>query len=381
MRKSEAIAIKQISKDLKLAKQISQFLLLSVKLVPTCVRLLKSLWRTRFWQGGGDAVICGRAQLKVEVMSLRVKRSNPNKIYQVVIIGGGPAGLTAGLYCARSRFNTLLIEKGIIGGQITNAERVENYPGFPKGISGIELGQLIHEQATSYGLETLLAEVAKVVPGRKHNLISTSEGDFVAESIIIASGSQFRKLGVPGEDKFVGKGVSYCATCDGPLFKDKTVAVIGGGDAAVTEALYLSKFASSVKVIHRRSQLRASKILQERAMSEPKIEFIWDAVVTQIEGDGVVKQLLLKSTKNAKIIILELAGVFVAIGSEPNSAQWRGLLPFDEEGYIITNELMETKIPGVFAAGDVRHNSARQVITAAGDGATAAMSAARFLSF
>jgi thioredoxin reductase (NADPH) len=326
-------------------------------------------------------VICGRAQLKVEVMSLRVKRSNPNKIYQVVIIGGGPAGLTAGLYCARSRFNTLLIEKGIIGGQITNAERVENYPGFPKGISGIELGQLIHEQATSYGLETLLAEVAKVVPGRKHNLISTSEGDFVAESIIIASGSQFRKLGVPGEDKFVGKGVSYCATCDGPLFKDKTVAVIGGGDAAVTEALYLSKFASSVKVIHRRSQLRASKILQERAMSEPKIEFIWDAVVTQIEGDGVVKQLLLKSTKNAKIIILELAGVFVAIGSEPNSAQWRGLLPFDEEGYIITNELMETKIPGVFAAGDVRHNSARQVITAAGDGATAAMSAARFLSF
>jgi thioredoxin reductase (NADPH) len=258
---------------------------------------------------------------------------------------------------------------------------VENYPGFPKGISGIDLGRLIHEQATSYGLETLLAEVTKVVPSLKHNLVSTSEGDFVAESIIIASGSQFRKLGVPGEDKFVGKGVSYCATCDGPLFKGKTVAVIGGGDTAVTEALYLSKFASSVKVIHRRSQLRASKILQERAVSETKIEFIWDAVVTQIEGDGVVKQLMLKSTKNAKMIILELAGVFVAIGSEPNSAQWRGLLPLDEEGYIITNELMETKVPGVFAAGDVRHNSARQAITAAGDGATAAISAARFLSF
>jgi thioredoxin reductase (NADPH) len=326
-------------------------------------------------------VICGKAQLKVEVMSLRVKRSNPNEIYQVVIIGGGPAGLTAGLYCARSRFNTLLIEKGIIGGQITNAERVENYPGFPKGISGIELGQLIHEQATSYALETLLAEVIKVVPSPRHNLVSTSEGDFVAESIIIASGSQFRKIGVPGEDKFVGKGVSYCATCDGPLFKGKTVAVIGGGDAAITEALYLSKFASSVKVIHRRSQLRASKILQERAMSEPKIKFIWDVVVTQIEGAGVVKQLMLKNTKNAKISILELAGVFVAIGSEPNSAQWRGLLPLDEAGYIITNELMETKIPGIFAAGDVRHNSARQAITAAGDGATAAMAAKRFLSF
>jgi thioredoxin reductase (NADPH) len=214
-----------------------------------------------------------------------------NKDYHVVIIGGGPAGLTAGLYSARSRFNTLLIEKGIIGGQITNAERVENYPGFPKGISGIELGQLIHEQATSYGLEILLAEVDKVVLGRRHNLVSTNEGDFVAESIIIASGSQFRKLGVPGEDEFVGKGVSYCATCDGPLFKDKTVAVIGGGDAAITDALYLSKFASSVKVIHRRSQLRASKIFQERAMGEPKIEFIWDTVVAQIAGDGIVKQL------------------------------------------------------------------------------------------
>jgi len=264
---------------------------------------------------------------------------------------------------------------------ITNAERVENYPGFPKGISGIDLGQLIHEQATSYGLETLPAEVTKAVPSQRHNLVSTSEGDFVSESIIIASGSQFRKLGVPGEDKLVGKGVSYCATCDGPLFKGKTVAVIGGGDAAITEALYLSKFASSVKVIHRRSQLRARKIFQERAMGEPKIEFIWDTVVTQIEGDGVVKQLVLKSTKNAKISILELAGVFVAIGSEPNSAQWRGLLPLDEAGYIITNELMETKIPGIFAAGDIRHNSARQAITAAGDGATAAISTERFLSF
>ena len=303
-----------------------------------------------------------------------------NRIYQVVIIGGGPAGLTAGLYCARSRLNSLLIEQGVIGGKIINAERVENYPGFPKGISGIDLGQLIHEQATSYGLETLLAEVTKVVPGQRHNLVSTSDSDFVAESIIIASGSQFRKLGVPGEDEFVGKGVSYCATCDGPLFKGKIVAVIGGGDTAVTEALYLSKFASSVKVIHRRNQLRASKIFGERAMAEPKIEFIWDTIVTKIEGDGVVKQLMLKNTKNAKMSILELAGVFVAIGSEPNSAQWRGLLLLDEGGYIITNELMETKIPGIFAAGDVRHNSARQVITAAGDGATAAISAARFLS-
>jgi len=314
-------------------------------------------------------------------MSLQVKRSNSSRSYQAVIIGGGPAGLTAGLYCARSRFNALLIEQGVIGGQITNAERVENYPGFPKGISGIELGQLIHEQATSYGLETSLAEVSTVVPSQKRNLVNSSEGDFIAESVIIASGSQFRKLGVPGEDKYVGKGVSYCATCDGPLFKGKTVAVIGGGDSAVTEALYLSKFASSVKVIHRRSQLRASKIFEERATAEPKIELIWDTVATGIEGDGVVKQLTLKNIKDDKISVLELAGVFVAIGSKPNSVQWRELLPLDEEGYIITNELMETKISGIFAAGDVRHNSARQAITAAGDGATAAISAARFLSF
>jgi thioredoxin reductase (NADPH) len=314
----------------------------------------------------------GRAQLQVKIM---------NKIYQVIIIGGGPAGLTAGLYCARSRLNTLLIEKGIVGGQITNAERVENYPGFPRGISGIELGRLIHEQATSYGLEILLTEVTGAVPGPRNNLVSTDEGDFTSESIIIASGSQYRKLGVPGEDKFVGKGVSYCATCDGPLFRDKTVAVVGGGDAAITEALYLSKFASSVKVIHRRSQLRAGKIVQERAMAEPKLEFVWDAVVTQIEGDGLTRQVGLKNTKDGKISVLEVAGIFVAIGSEPNSAQWQGLLPLDEAGCIITNEVMETKAPGIFAAGDVRHNSARQAVTAAGDGATAAMSAERFLSF
>ena len=300
--------------------------------------------------------------------------------YQVIIIGGGPAGLTAGLYCARSKLNTLLIERGVIGGQITNAEQVENYPGFPQGVSGIRLGQLIHEQAASCGLETLLAEVTALVPHQRHNLISTNEGDFVADSVICCSGSRFRKLGVPGEDELAGRGVSYCAVCDGPLFKGKTVAVIGGGDAAITEALYLSKFASKVLVIHRRNQLRASKILWEKAETEPKIAFIWDTVVAQIEGDGAVKQLKLKKIKNATVSELQVAGVFIAVGLEPNTGYLQGVLPLDEGGYIITNELMETRIPGVLAAGDVRHNSAKQAITAAGDGATAALSAERFLS-
>ncbi|MBA7504169.1 Thioredoxin reductase [subsurface metagenome] len=313
--------------------------------------------------------------------SYRLKFQAMERNYQVIIIGGGPAGLTAGLYCARSKLNTLLIERGVIGGQITYADRVENYPGFPQGISGIELGQLMHQQAMAYGLQTLLAEVTSLVPNQLHNLVSTSEGKFVAESVIIASGSQFRKLRVPGEAELLGKGVSYCATCDGPLFRDKVVAVIGGGDAALVEALYLSKFAFKVLVIHRRNQLRASKILQEKAMVEPKIEFIWDTVVAQIEGEGVVRQLRLKKTKDVTIATLPVAGVFVAIGLEPNTSYLKGVLPLDKGGYLITNEVMETEIPGVLAAGDVRHNSARQAITAAGDGATAALSAERFLSW
>jgi thioredoxin reductase (NADPH) len=210
-------------------------------------------------------------------------------------------------------------------------------------------------------------------------LVSTSEGDLVAESVICCSGSRFHKLGVPGEDELLGKGVSYCATCDGPLFNGRAVAVIGGGDAAITEALYLSKFASKVFVIHRRNQLRASKILQEKARALPKIEFIWDTIVSKIDGEGAVEQLRLKKVKDATISILQVKGVFIAIGLEPNTGYLQGALPLDKEGHIITSEVMETGIPGVLAAGDVRHNSARQAITAAGDGATAALSAERFL--
>lgn len=299
--------------------------------------------------------------------------------YQLIIVGGGPAGLTAGLYSARGGFKVLLIEKEVIGGQIANADRVDNYPGFPEGISGFELARLIHQQATNHGLETMSGEVTGLTSRYGSNIVNTTEGDFIAQAVIIAGGSQFRKLEVPGEGEFLGKGVSYCATCDGPLFRDKAVAVVGGGDTAVTDALSLSKFASSVKVIHRRNQLRASKVLQRKAQTNPKIEFIWDNVVTEVKGKEKLTDLVLKNTKNDTISLLAVDGVFVAIGLVPNTEYLRGVLPLDEGGYIITTELMETTVPGIFAAGDIRHNSVKQAIVAAGNGAVAALSAERFI--
>lgn len=299
--------------------------------------------------------------------------------YQLIIVGGGPAGLTAGLYSARGGLKVLLIEKEVIGGQIANANRVDNYPGFPEGISGFELARLIHQQATNHGLETMSGEVTGLTSRYGSNIVNTAEGDFIAQAVIIAGGSQFRKLEVPGEGEFLGKGVSYCATCDGPLFRDKAVAVVGGGDTAVTDALSLSKFASSVKVIHRRNQLRASKVLQRKAQTEPKIEFIWDSVVTEVKGKEKLTDLVLKNTKNDTISLVAVDGVFVAIGLVPNTEYLRGVLPLDEGGYIITTELMETTVPGIFAAGDIRHNSVKQAIVAAGNGAVAALSAEWFI--
>ncbi|MEE9529131.1 MAG: thioredoxin-disulfide reductase [Dehalococcoidia bacterium] len=301
------------------------------------------------------------------------------KKYQLIVVGGGPAGLTAGLYSARAGFTVLLIEKEVIGGQIANAERVDNYPGFPKGISGFELVQLIQQQAMNHGLETMSGEVTGLTSGYGNNMVSTTEGDFIAQAVIIAGGLQFRKLEVPGENEFMGRGVSYCATCDGPLFRDKTVAVIGGGDTALTDALSLSKFASLVKVIHRRNQLRASKVLQGKARADPKIEFIWDSVVTEVKGEKKVTDLMLKNTQNGTISLLAVDGVFVAIGLIPNTEYLRGVLPLDEWGYIVTTELMETTVQGIFAAGDIRHNSVKQAIAAAGDGAVAALSAEKFV--
>ena len=303
-----------------------------------------------------------------------------NNEYEVIIIGGGPAGLSAGLYTSRARLRSLVIEKGLVGGQITNAELVENYPGFPQGISGLELGQLMHQQATKYGLETLTAEATGIELDGEKRVVITTKGKFTAKAVIIASGSERRKLGIPGEEELTGRGVSYCATCDGPFFKEKPVAVVGGGNAAITEALHLTKFAARVKVIHRRHELRATQILQEKAKAEPKIEFIWDTKVERIEGKDRVKRLNLSNVVSGEKSTLDVAGVFVTVGLKPNTDYLKGVLPLDDAGYIATNEKMETKIPGIFAAGDVRLNSARQSITAAGDGATAAVFAQKFLS-
>jgi len=303
-----------------------------------------------------------------------------NREYEVVIVGGGPAGLTAGLYTSRAKLNSLLIEKGVVGGQIVDAEQVENYPGFPEGISGLELGQLIHRQATKYGLKTIIAEVTGVEPQQKQIVVKTTEGNFIAKAVIIASGSERRRLGIPGEEEFTGKGVSYCATCDAAFFKGLPVAVVGGGNAAITEALHLTRFASRVTVIHRRNQLRANGIMREKALSEPKIEFLWDTVAEEIEGENSVTRIKLRQVKTGEKSTLDIAGVFISVGLKPNTDYLNGVLPLDNGGYVITNDKMETEIPGIFAAGDIRRNSARQAITAAGDGATAAFYAEKFIT-
>ncbi len=307
-----------------------------------------------------------------------------SKSCQVVVIGAGPAGLAAGLYAARSGLSTIIIEMAFPGGQIANAPRVDNYPGFVEGISGIELGQYMHSQAEQAGAETLTAEVSSLVPATQgsggHHVVKTSEEDVIAEAVIVATGARYRMLGVPGEAELTGRGVSYCATCDGPFYRGKKVAVIGGGDTAITDALELTTFASQVTVIHRRDELRASRALQEKAGNNPKVAFLWNAVVEEVLGQPGVSSVRLKDTKSGKLSEFPVEGVFVAVGSVPSTGFLNGVIALDEAGCIIINEQMETDIAGVFAAGDVRHNSARQVITAAGDGATAALSARRYIS-
>jgi thioredoxin reductase (NADPH) len=298
--------------------------------------------------------------------------------YEVVIIGGGPAGLAAGLYTSRAGLKTLLMERGLFGGQIVNARQVDNYPGFPEGISGFDLAALMHQQAVKYGLETASADVTAIKPGGTYSVVTT-EGNFEAQAVIIAAGSEHRKLGVPGEEKLLGLGVSYCATCDGFFFRGQDVAVVGGGDTAITDALELSQYASSIYLIHRRDQLRAGQVLQERVLAQPKLKFIWDTVVEEITGDDKVNGLRLRNVKTGKVFTLSVSGVFVAVGLEPNSQCFADIVKLDEAGHIITNEFMATSAPGIFAIGDIRKNSARQIASAVGDGATAAIAAFKYL--
>ncbi|MFC1916161.1 thioredoxin-disulfide reductase [Chloroflexota bacterium] len=303
-----------------------------------------------------------------------------NREYDVVIIGGGPAGLSAGIYTSRARLRSLLVERVAAGGWIVNAGLVENYPGFPQGISGLELAELMNKQAAKYGLKTFSAEVTGLELKKQQKVVKTTEGDIAAKAVIIAGGSDRVKLGVPGEEEFTGKGVAYCAVCDGYFYRDVPVAVVGGGNAAVNEALELSKFASRVTVIHRRQELRATHILQERALAEPKIEFLWNTVVEAIEGEDMVKRLRLRNVLSEEKSVLDISGIFVAVGSRPNTDYLKGVLSLDANGTIITNEKMETEVPGIFAAGDIRSGSIRQAIAAAGDGAVAAIYAEKFVT-
>ena len=302
------------------------------------------------------------------------------KEYDIVIIGAGPAGLAAGLYAARARRRTLLIEKNITGGQIALTAAIENYPGIVD-INGFDLGQAMQQQAETYGMETAYAAVEAIEPQEdKRHLIRTNEGDYLAKALIITSGADYNRLNVPGEERLTGRGVSYCATCDAAFFKDMEVAVVGGGDAAMDEGLFVARYASKVYVIHRRDQLRASAVLQERAFANPKLSFIWNTVVEEIRGEEAVESLRLRNVVTGEESDLTVAAVFIFIGQTPNTSFLDGLVEMDGGKHVIVNAWMETSRPGVFAAGDVRNDSARQVISAAGDGATAAIRADHYIT-
>ena len=302
-------------------------------------------------------------------------------IYDVIIIGGGPSGLSAGIYTSRARLKTLLIEKAGCGGQIAITDHLENYPGFEEGINGFELAVKMEKQARTFGCEISYGEVISIENSATTKKVKLSDNkEFLTKTIIIASGANFKKLNVPGEKEFTGKGVSYCATCDGPFFRNKEIAVVGGGDSALQEALYLTKFAMKVNLIHRRDSFRAAKILQEKVINEPKINIIYDTIVEEISGKDTVEQTKLKNVKNGNISELAVNGIFVFVGWLPNTKFLNNTdIKLNQNGYIVTDANMQTSIEGIFACGDVREKILRQVVTAAGDGATAAISAQHYL--
>ena len=304
-----------------------------------------------------------------------------NTDYQLIILGGGPAGLTAGLYAARDRMQVVLVEKGVVGGQVLVTDWLDNYPGFPEGISGFDLIEKMAAQAKRFELETKNANVVKVeLTETKKKLILESGEELTCQALIICTGARPNKLDIPGEQELTGKGVSFCATCDGPFFRDQEILVVGGGDTAVQEADFLTKFASKVTVIHRRDELRATKVLQERAFANEKIEFLWNSNVVAIEGEKEVERVRIRNN-NGEESEIAASGVFILIGTIPNNE----ILPLeqlgsDEFGFVITDDDMRTKVGGVMAAGDIRSKTVRQVVNAAGEGAVAAIAAEHFLN-
>ena len=311
------------------------------------------------------------------------KETKEEVIYDAIIIGGGPAGLTAGIYLSRARMNTLLIEKALPGGQAILTEIIENYPGFPLGIAGPELMQKMEEQAVRFGLKIEYGEVAEVriKEGKedKVKIVKINNQEYRTLAIILTSGAEASKLGVPGEEKLRGRGVSYCATCDAPFFKDQKIVVVGGGDTAIEEALYLAKFVREVTIIHRRDRLRATKILQERVFANKKINFVWDSVVTKISGKEKVESVLIQNKKTGEEKEISCQGVFVFVGNVPNSKFLNESIKLDLKGYILTDDNMMTSQEGIYACGDVRKKLLRQVVTACGEGATAAFAAQRYI--
>lgn len=302
-----------------------------------------------------------------------------DKTFDIIILGGGPAGLSAAIYAARSAAKTAIIDISMLGGQPSNYLELENYPGFAK-IGGYDLMEKFEEHADMFGIQKFpMEEIQSVDLTSDIKTVTTLNGEFKAKSIIIATGAQSKKLGVEGEKEFVGRGVSYCAVCDGAFYKDKVVAVVGGGNAAVEEACYLTKFASKVYLIHRRDELRADKIVQERAFKNEKLEFIYDTIVNKINGENLVKSATIENVKTHEIKDLGIDGIFPYIGFEPNADLFTGQIKQDKNGFIIVDEAMQTSVKGVYAIGDVRVTPLRQVITAAADGAIAAVYAGRYI--
>jgi len=312
--------------------------------------------------------------------SLSRKQEQGNAVYKVVIIGSGPAGWSAALYAARAETNPLVLTGLELGGQAALTHTIENYPGFPDGVGGAQLGELFQKQAERFGAQVEFDRASAVDLSQRPFVVHTDSGKQIqAQTLIIATGASPNHLQVPGEMDLTGRGVSYCATCDGWFFKDKRVVVVGGGDSALEEGLFLTRYATSVTVIHRRSQLRAGAILQSRAFANEKMHFIWDTVVTEIVGKDAVQAVRLKNLKSGEETLFPTDGVFIFIGHTPNTQIFQGQLEIDENGYIVVDKRMRTSVPGVFAAGEAADSLYRQVVTSAGMGAAAAMQAVKFL--